>query len=174
MSGSWSFNNFVPTCAVIINRNWSFTIPECCSAIPNEIESGTENHFMNAKGRVEDYLIAIDRLCEQTGCELARSGQIAKVLGVTHGMVSTKLVRLADGGLIIYQPYEGAKLTELGRTRSRRVIRRLRIIELFLVTFAGWERESVVDEGRRLETVISDKVVDALNSFLGFPESHAS
>lgn len=122
------------------------------------------------KVRVEDYLIAIDHLCEGADSTLAKSGQIAKALGIANGTVSTTLLKLAADGLIIHQPYEGARLSELGHNRAQYVIRRLRIIELLLRNLLGWERELVTIEARLLEPVISVRLIDALDSFLNFPE----
>jgi DtxR family Mn-dependent transcriptional regulator len=123
------------------------------------------------KVRVEDYLIAIDHICEDAEVELAKSGQIAKALGIANGTASTTLLTLAADGLIIHQPYEGARLTDLGRARARQVVRRLRIIEVLLGNLLGWERELVSNEARQLELVVSERLVDSLDSYLNFPES---
>ena len=93
----------------------------------------------------------------QQGVELARSGQIAKAFGISTGYVSITLLWLAENGLIIHQPHAGVKLTELGRTRSRRFVRRFRITELSLETLLNWNQESVAAKTHQLEPAISDR-----------------
>jgi DtxR family Mn-dependent transcriptional regulator len=122
------------------------------------------------KARVEDYLVAIDQLCEQDSTALARSGRIAKVLGIAHGTVSTSLLRLVVDGRIVLLPYEGAHLTDLGRICCRKLVRRRRIIELLLKKLLKCEHDFAVDEARLLETAASDRLIDSLDSILGFPE----
>lgn len=119
--------------------------------------------------RVEDYLVAIDHICARTGAELARSGQIAKALGISIGYVSTTLAHLATDGLIIHQLHAGVKLTEFGRTVARRFTRRLQLTELLLGTLLKWDQESVAAEAHQLEPAISDKLIEAFDSHLGFP-----
>lgn len=119
--------------------------------------------------RVEDYLVAIDNICSETGSELARSGQIAKALGISIGYVSTTLARLAADGLIIHQLHAGVKLTELGLIRSRRFVRRIRITELLLETLLKSDQAMIATEAHQLEPAISDKLIEAFDSYLGFP-----
>ena len=121
------------------------------------------------KVRVEDYLIAIDALCNEATLTLAKSGQIAKSLRIANGTVSSTLLKLAADGLIVHQPYDGVKLTDLGRVRFHKVIRRLRIIELLLDDLLKWESESIVNEARRIEVVASDRLIDDVDAYLGFP-----
>ena len=121
------------------------------------------------KVRVEDYLIAIDQLCDEATSTLAKSGQIAKSLGIANGTVSSTLLKLAAEGLIVHQPYDGVKLTDLGRVRFHKVARRLRIIELLLDGLLHWESEPIIDEARRIEVVASDRFVDGVDGYLGFP-----
>lgn len=131
--------------------------------------SRSRKHPGMRKVRDEDYLIAIEQLCAEAASERARSGQIAKALGIANGTASSMLLHLAAQGLIDHQPYEGAKLTDLGRSRSQKVIRRQQIIEMLLSKLLHWDRAASVDEVRQLEPVVSDKLIDAVDSFLGFP-----
>lgn len=121
------------------------------------------------KVRVEDYLIAIDRLCDEATSTLAKSGQIAKSLGIANGTVSSTLLKLAAEGLIVHQPYDGVKLTDLGRARFHNVVRRLRLIELLLDTLLKWESEPIVEEARRIEVVVTDRLIDSVDAYLGHP-----
>lgn len=120
--------------------------------------------------RVEDYLVAIDRLCAASESGLARIGEIAKALGISTSYVCTTLLRLTDDELFVHQPQAGVALSELGRIRLRRFVRRLRITELLLETTLNWDQESVAAEAHRLEPALSDKLIEAFDSYLGFPQ----
>lgn len=122
------------------------------------------------KVRRDVYLIAIDQLCNQSGAELASTGQIAKGLGIAAGIVSTTLKQLVKDSLIILQPYEGAKLTEAGRNRLRKVHWRLRLIEMWLSTSLNLEKDFLTEEAMRIESVASARLMEALDSALGHPE----
>jgi DtxR family Mn-dependent transcriptional regulator len=82
---------------------------------------------------VENYLKAILQLAISTGVAQVATGQLATALEVAPGSVTSMLKTLAEAGLIDYTPYEGARLTESGRTLALRMLRRHRLIELFLV-----------------------------------------
>lgn len=119
------------------------------------------------KIRGDLYLIAIDQLLRGSGSEPARTGRIAKKLGIADGIASTKLKQLAKDGLIVYQPYEGATLTESGCNRLSEVLRRVRLIEIWLSTSLNLEREVLSEDALRMEAVASDRLVTAIESAVG-------
>lgn len=116
------------------------------------------------KVRIDDYLLAIDRICGQSESVLARTGQIAKLLGLADGTASSTLKDLAETGLIELKPYEGSKLTELGRVRLRVTYERLRLIKTWLSTLLQLEDASLTDEAIRLESSASDALINALRT----------
>lgn len=122
------------------------------------------------KVRGDDYLIAIDQLGDQSGTELARTGRIAKRLGIADGIVSTTLKQLAKDGLIILQPYEGAKLTESGRNRLSKVLWRLRLIEMWLSTSLNLVKEFLTEDAMCIEPAASARLMEAIDAALGHPE----
>jgi DtxR family Mn-dependent transcriptional regulator len=79
------------------------------------------------------------------------------------------LKRLADSGLIHYEPGQGARLTARGRTEARRVIRRHRLVELFLTRVLGLDWSEVDAEAEALEHAISPRLEKALAAHLGEP-----
>jgi DtxR family Mn-dependent transcriptional regulator len=79
---------------------------------------------------VEDYLKAIYKLEEVLG--LAKTGDIAKELGVTAATVSKTLKRLEVSRLIERLPYEGVKLSSKGKTMAITIIKKHRLAEYFL------------------------------------------
>src|SRR3954447_286685 len=79
---------------------------------------------------VQDYLKAIHRL---GGTDAVVSpATIASAMQVKAPSVTGMLKRLQDAGWISYTPKEGPTLTEAGLAEALRVIRRHRLVELFL------------------------------------------
>jgi DtxR family Mn-dependent transcriptional regulator len=116
---------------------------------------------------VQDYLKAIHSLdgAEQVVSPLA----IAARLRVRAPSVTGMLRRLADAGWIEYEPGAGARLTPQGIAEARRVIRRHRLVELFLTRVLGLDWSEVDVEAEALEHAISPRLEQALAAHLGEP-----
>ena len=84
---------------------------------------------------VQDYLKAIHRLGGSE--QIVQPNEIATLLQVRSSSVTGMLKRLADSGWIEYESGTGAKLTETGLKEALRVIRRHRLVELFLTRVLG-------------------------------------
>jgi DtxR family Mn-dependent transcriptional regulator len=116
---------------------------------------------------VQDYLKAIHSL---GGAERTVSPvDIADRLQVRAPSVTGMLKRLAESGWIDYEPRCGASLTPLGITEARRVIRRHRLIELFLTRVLGLDWSEVDAEAEALEHAISPRLEQAIAAHLGEP-----
>jgi len=116
---------------------------------------------------VQDYLKAIHRLKGDTG--KVSPNEIAQLLQVRAPSVTGMLKRLSEAGLIHYESGTGARLTELGLTEARRVIRRHRLVELFLTRVLGLDWSEVDAEAEALEHVISPRLEQAIADYLGEP-----
>jgi Mn-dependent DtxR family transcriptional regulator len=77
--------------------------------------------------------------------------------------------RLAEQGLLAYEPYRGVTLTATGRTAALRTIRRHRVLESYLTTVLGYAWDRVHEEAERLEHAASDELVDRMARALGDP-----
>ena len=97
-------------------------------------------------------------------------GQLAAALGVTPGTATTMVKTLAESGLVNYEPYAGVSLTRAGRRLAALVLRRHRLVELFLVQVMGLRWDEVHDEAELLEHVVSDRLIDRMDEMLGRPE----
>ncbi|HVK15427.1 MAG TPA: metal-dependent transcriptional regulator [Fimbriiglobus sp.] len=116
---------------------------------------------------VQDYLKAIHG---RGGADRVVSpNDIATDLGVKAPSVTGMLKRLGDAGWIEYTPGAGAKLTSAGVTEARRVIRRHRLVELFLARVLGLDWSEVDAEAEALEHAISPRLEQAIASHLGEP-----
>jgi DtxR family transcriptional regulator, Mn-dependent transcriptional regulator len=119
---------------------------------------------------VENYLKAIFQA--QTGLgrgELVPMGQLAAALGVVPGTATTMVKTLADSGLVKYEPYAGVRLTAAGEKLAAMVLRRHRLIELFLVKVMGMSWTEVHEEAEHLEHAVSDRLIERIDEMLGRP-----
>jgi DtxR family transcriptional regulator, Mn-dependent transcriptional regulator len=101
---------------------------------------------------------------------LVPMGQLASALGVTPGTATTMVKTLAESGLVNYEPYAGVTLTRAGRRLAALVLRRHRLVELFLVRVMGLRWDEVHDEAELLEHVVSGRLIDRIDEMLGRPE----
>ena len=126
---------------------------------------------MLASSTVENYLKAIHlgvaRLEE--GQRLLPMGQLASALGVAPGTATTMVKTLSESGLVEYEPYTGVVLTAAGEKLAALVVRRHRLIELFLVQVLGFGWDEVHDEAEQLEHVVSDRLIERIDEMLGRP-----
>ena len=119
---------------------------------------------------IENYLKAIYQLSGSDG-NPALTGQLAAALAVAPGTVTSMLRTLSESGLVEYTPYEGARLTDSGRLLALRVLRRHRLIELFLARTLDLTWDEVHEEAENMEHAVSDWLVGRIDAFLGFPSS---
>src|SRR2546422_5157788 len=117
---------------------------------------------------VEDYLKAIYHLSNQGG--FAATSDIAAMLEVAPPSVSGMVKRLSEAGLIEHVPYRGVQLTAQGRRAALRMIRRHRILELYLTQQLGYDWGGVHAEAERLEHAVSDELIDRMAGALGNPQ----
>ena len=117
---------------------------------------------------VENYLKALLMLSNQ-GEKRVSTGDLAKSLNVTPGSATSMIKTLAEAGLANHKPHYGVLLTDEGRTLAVHVVRRHRIIELFLVNILEMEWDEVHTEAEQLEHVVSDEVIARMDKLLGYP-----
>ena len=111
------------------------------------------------------YLIAARRATE----EAVSTGELAQALSVSPGTVTGMLKTLSEAELATYTPYEGAKLTPAGERLALTVLRRHRLLELFLAQTLSLSWDEVHEEAEHMEHAVSDRLVDRIDAFLGHP-----
>jgi DtxR family transcriptional regulator, Mn-dependent transcriptional regulator len=120
---------------------------------------------------VENYLKAIyqgqDALT--AGQRLVAIGQVASSLGITPGTATTMVKALAESGLAEYEPYIGVRLSPAGERLAGLVLRRHRLVELFLVRVMGMSWADVHEEAEQLEHVVSERLIERIDEMLGHP-----
>ena len=122
---------------------------------------------------VENYLKHLYVQQQQHAPEraLVPMGKLATAMGVVPGTATTMVKALADSGLVQYEPREGVRLTAGGEQLALHVLRRHRLVELFLVRVLGLDWSHVHAEAEELEHAISDRVLDRIDALLGHPQT---
>jgi DtxR family Mn-dependent transcriptional regulator len=118
---------------------------------------------------VEEYLEAIYSFNEKG--ELAKNTELAKRLRVAPPSVTQMVKKLADDGLVKYEPYKGAVLTGRGMAVAQKVVRKHRLLERFFHDYLGLDRGKIHDEACRMEHSLSDEAAAALCEALDKPET---
>src|ERR1700687_3233313 len=94
---------------------------------------------------------------------------VASAVGVTPGTATTMVKALAESGLAEYEPYSGVRLTRAGQQLAGLVLRRHRLVELFLVQVMGMSWDEVHEEAEQLEHVVSERLIERIDEMLGRP-----
>jgi DtxR family Mn-dependent transcriptional regulator len=124
-----------------------------------------------ASQTVENYLKTIYAAQNDRGADeaLVPMGHVAAALGVAPGTATTMVKALADSGLVHYEPYAGVRLTPAGEKLASLVLRRHRLVELFLVKVLDMNWSEVHDEAEQLEHAVSDRLIERIDAMLGHP-----
>jgi DtxR family Mn-dependent transcriptional regulator len=130
-----------------------------------------QEHIELASLTVENYIKAIYLIAVSHPGETAATGQLASALRVSPGSVTSMLKTLSESDLVTYTPYEGVRLTAAGKALALRVLRRHRLIELFLVKTLNLSWDEVHEEAENMEHAVSDLLIDRIDAFLGHPEA---
>ena len=115
----------------------------------------------------EDYLKAIYTLANN-GVEVSNSA-LANQLGVTPASATNMVKKLAELGLLTYEPYQNVALTESGQKVALEVLRHHRLLELYLHDKLNLPWDQVHAEAEKLEHVLSETLEDAMAAALGNP-----
>ncbi len=113
----------------------------------------------------EMYLRIIFEL-EEEGTPTLRA-RIVDRLGHSGPTVSQTVARMERDGLLAVQPDRSLLLSEVGRARATRVMRKHRLVERLLFDVIGLEYEHVHIEACRWEHVVSERVERKILHLLG-------
>ena len=106
--------------------------------------------------QMEEYLETIYRL--ETDGEVARTGEVARHLGVAPASVTDMLQKLERADLVRYEPYKGVRLTEEGRAVGRRILGRHRVMQAFLQEVCGMDHARAHAASCDMEHFIPDEL----------------
>ncbi len=109
---------------------------------------------------VQNFLKSL--LTLQQGSELVSTSSMAEILQISAPSVTDMTQRLEEAGLVTWRKWRGFRLTASGETEALMILRRHRLIELFLVEELGYELPEVHAEAERLEHAVSDRFIEAI------------
>lgn len=112
------------------------------------------------------YLLTIYKLNQQQG--RAGNTQLANWLGVSTASITEMIKKLTEKGLV-ERKGRSLFLRPEGRAIALKVIRKHRLAERLLTDHLKIPWDHAHEQACRLEHILSDQVVDALEEFLGFP-----
>jgi DtxR family Mn-dependent transcriptional regulator len=116
----------------------------------------------------ENYLKAIYHL-ESDSKKGISTNAIAKSLETKASSVSDMVKKLSEKEVVLYIKYQGVTLTEFGKKTAANIVRKHRLWEVFLVEKLNFSWDEVHDVAEQLEHIKSPKLINQLDSFLGFP-----
>jgi DtxR family Mn-dependent transcriptional regulator len=102
--------------------------------------------------------------------EWVSTNALADALKISAPSVTDMAQRLAAAGLLNYKRYGGVRLSDMGEALALKIIRRHRLIELYLVKELGYALQEVHAEAENLEHAVSDRFIEAVARKLGNPE----
>jgi len=120
------------------------------------------------EARVEECLEYIYKLGKE---KQVKTTLLAEATGYPASTITTLLSRLSKRGLVEYQAFKGARLTEKGRRLALEVIRRHRLSERMLTDILEMDWEDAHREACQLEHAISTHVARRLEEVLGYPKT---
>jgi DtxR family Mn-dependent transcriptional regulator len=114
-----------------------------------------------------DYLAAIYKLAQAN--DRVTTSALAEMMCVSPPAASSMLKRLQDSGFVDRSGADGITLTEQGRLAALQLIRRHRLLEVFLVGVMGFTWDQVDVEAHRLEHSVSAAFEDRMDRLAGYP-----
>ena len=118
----------------------------------------------------ENYLKAIYHL-EIDADKGISTNSIAKKLETKASSVTDMVKKLSEKEVVVYKKYQGVKLTNYGKKTAANIVRKHRLWEVFLVEKLNFSWDEVHDVAEQLEHIKSPKLINQLDSFLGFPSN---
>lgn len=114
---------------------------------------------------VKDYLKTIFYL--QKGSEAVSTSSIAERLQIKDASVTAMIKKLAENKYINYESHKGVNLTDPGKTIAIKIIRKHRILEIFLNEKLKVSPDKVHGEADKLEHFVSEDVMTKIEDLVG-------
>ncbi len=118
-----------------------------------------------------DYLATIYKLGgrRERASDKVTTSALAEKMHVSPAAVSSMLKRLDESGFVDRSNAEGITLTEQGELAALQLIRRHRLLEVFLIKVMGFTWDQVDAEAHRLQHSISAAFEDRMDRLCGYP-----
>lgn len=118
-----------------------------------------------------DYLATIYKLGgrRERASDKVTTSALAEKMHVSPAAVSSMLKRLEESGFVGRSTVDGIMLTEQGELAALQLIRRHRLLEVFLVRVMGYTWDQVDAEAHRMQHAISAAFEDRMDRLCGYP-----
>ena len=126
--------------------------------------AAAKNNDLSAS--LEDYLEAIFNIADES--KIARSKDIAKMLGVSKSSVTGALRVLKEKGLANHKPYGYVTLTQAGQAAAAEIARKHSILKSFFVNVLGVEADIAQEAACKVEHTLGPGIITRLLSFIEF------
>jgi len=117
---------------------------------------------------VDLYLHAILLLTDRG--QQADTGDVAVRVGVSPAAASRMLKNLAKKKLVRLEPYQGAELTPEGLHQALRVVRRHRLLEVFMSKVMGFDLRESHERALLMQPTVDEVFEEKLDVMLGRPK----
>lgn len=118
---------------------------------------------------VQDYVKRLYTEEQNRNGTYVQMQRLARAVGVTPGSATSMIKHLSQAGIVNYQPRVGCTLTEEGRSIALAILRKHRLIELFLVQTLHLDWSVVHEEAEVLEHAFSDRLIERIDELLNHP-----
>lgn len=118
----------------------------------------------------EDYIKTIYELLINNNTNIIKNSDLAETMNFTDQSVNEMVKKLANKDLVVFIPYKGISLTELGKRSAIRLIRAHRIWEVFLMKHLNYSWHEVHEQAEYLEHINNDDLVNRLYEYIGEPK----
>ncbi|CAB0540764.1 metal-dependent transcriptional regulator [Corynebacterium diphtheriae] len=125
-------------------------------------------HVSELPEKSQDYLKNVWDMHEATGKPVSL-GELASRMSQKTPTASEAVKKLVARGLLDHERYGGIMLTEQGEALAKQMVRRHRLVEMFLFETLGFGWDEVHEEAEILEHAMTDKLLQRIDDHLGNP-----
>lgn len=118
----------------------------------------------------ENYLKALYHISLQNKDGDIAVNELSKHLNIKMPTVNSMMKKLSEKGYVKYITYKPIRLTKLGLLTAALIVRKHRLIEMFLVEKMGFGWDEVHDIAEQMEHIQSSKLFDKMDELLDYPK----
>lgn len=115
----------------------------------------------------ENYIKALFYLHQRS--EDISLSDLGEELQVSKPTANDMIKKLHADGIVISEKYKPIKITEKGKERAAKIIRKHRLSEMFLLQIMEFGWEEVHEIAEELEHIKAEQFFDRMDELLGFP-----
>ena len=115
----------------------------------------------------EDYIKTVFYLEKNSKNNTVSTSSIAEWLNIKDSSVTSMIKKLAKHKLIKYESRKGVRLTNRGEQTALKIIRKHRLLEIFLNEKLYYKPEDVHAVADKLEHYVSDELMKNIEDVLG-------